>query len=505
MNLINQNNIFILLKRISVFIAFIIISMNASAMYADVNSFGEENSWFRIHNVGKKTAEVEILFYDESGKMIAEDGCNITSQCKNIGPEKSRTFFQQSKEGLEIGFRGSAFVTSTQPFVTLMGRDAFKNDKFQIAGDTLRLLPNGPNQILPIVISDTDFTSRISIQNLNKENAGCMELLIYSINGLIETNNFLPINSGLCPNGGISIMPRSSITIDEKFFSKFENFDGFGIIYARTSAEGFLAENQSYMATIETRENFGTGLTQYRSIDFEETSTDIVLPVADKNSFEQGRYWDVKFRIVNKDVSSTNKINFLFQGVDDENNYYEFEHSLTITEMLTCDLRLWNQSDCIPNDIPFIDSFRGTVRIKGEKEIAVVAQLFSSNNLIGDYRGFSAEEASRQIFMPVLNKGYGPFGGSQGWNSSFRLFTFDGQSSTIKQFYFSNKQGNIDAPSQLINREKSFIQSNNSLLPNKWVGSGYIVADKPVVAVVYLMNENFKGDNLIMYNSVSLE
>ena len=184
MNLINQNNIFILLKRISVFIAFIIISMNASAMYADVNSFGEENSWFRIHNVGRKTAEVEILFYDESGKMIAEDGCNITSQCKNIGPEKSRTFFQQSKEGLEIGFRGSAFVTSTQPFVTLMGRDAFKNDKFQIAGDTLRLLPNGPNQILPIVISDTYFTSRRSIQNLNKENAGCMDLFIYSINGL---------------------------------------------------------------------------------------------------------------------------------------------------------------------------------------------------------------------------------------------------------------------------------------------------------------------------------
>ena len=29
------------------------------------------------------------------------------------------------------------------------------------------------------------------------------------------------------------------------------------------------------------------------------------------------------------------------------------------------------------------------------------------------------------------------------------------------------------------------------LLNNKWVGSGYIVSDKPIVGVVFLFNENF--------------
>ena len=57
----------------------------------------------------------------------------------------------------------------------------------------------------------------------------------------------------------------------------------------------------------------------------------------------------------------------------------------------------------------------------------------------------------------------------------------------------------------ILNREKTFFQQDNNLIDNKWVGSGYIVADKPVVAVVYLFNKNFEGDNLLMYNAVSSE
>ena len=56
-----------------------------------------------------------------------------------------------------------------------------------------------------------------------------------------------------------------------------------------------------------------------------------------------------------------------------------------------------------------------------------------------------------------------------------------------------------------LNREKTFFQKDSILLNNKWVGSGYIVSDKPIVGVVFLLNENFQGDNLLMYNAVSLE
>ena len=131
--------------------------------------------------------------------------------------------------------------------------------------------------------------------------------------------------------------------------------------------------------------------------------------------------------------------------------------------------------------------------------------MFSSGNLLGDYRGLTSEEASRQIFMPVLNKNYGPFGDAVGWNSWFRVFTFDGSESRIKKYFFSNKGNNISEISIDLDREHTFFQVDNNLIDDKWVGSGYIISDKPIVAVVYLFNENFEGDNLLMYNAVSLE
>ncbi|MBR74204.1 MAG: hypothetical protein CL872_04635 [Dehalococcoidaceae bacterium] len=505
MNFFFKNYVFLFIQKAFFIASFFIVVFNINVLQAEVFSLGEENSWFRIHNVGNKLAQVDITYLDTSGNQVFTDGCDEEYDCKNLLSEKSRTFFQQSEDNLEIGFRGSAFIKSTQPFVTLMGRDAFKNDKFQIAGDTLRLLPNGSTQLLPIIQFNEKYASRISVQNLDKKNFSCMMINLYSKNKQIDMTQYIDSDVAFCPNGGSYIPPHGSILINESILANLESFDGFGIVHGVLTINGFLASEQSFLVSVENREIDGPGLTQYRGIDFDEASTDVVLPIADKNYSENGKIWDVNFRIIGQDPLLRHEVEFLYQGNDNANNYYEFEHKTSFTKMLNCDLRLWNRGSCVPSNIDNIDNFRGTVRIKSDLPIAIVAQLFASNNLLGNYRGLSSEEASRQIFMPVLNKNYGPFGDAIGWNSSFRVFTFDGSDSRIRKYFFSNKGKNISELPMILNREQTFYQQKNSLINNKWVGSGYIVADKPIVAVVYLFNENFEGDNLLMYNAVSLE
>ena len=505
MNFFFKNYVFLFIQK-AVFIAsFLIVVFSSNVLHAEDFSLGEENSWFRIYNVSNKLAQIDITYLDKSGNQVFMDGCGPKYSCKNLLSEKSRTFFQQSENNLANEFRGSAYIKSTQPFVTLMGRDAFKNDKFQIAGDTLRLLPNGSSQLLPIVQFNENYASRISIQNLDKDNFSCMMINLHSANQEIDMTKFIDSDTTFCPNGGSHIPPHGSITINENILGSLETFDGFGIVQGVLTIDGQLPSEQSFLVSVENREMNGPGLTQYRGIDFDEASTDIVLPIADKNYSENGYIWDTNFRIMGQDPLSSYQVEFLYQGHDDSNNYYEFVHEASFTKMLTCDLRLWENGPCIPSNINNVDNFRGTVRIKSDKPIAIVAQLFSSNRLLGNYRGLSSEEASRQIFMPLLNKNYGPFGDAIGWNSSFRVFTFDGSESRIKKYFFSNKGQTISEISMILNREKTFFQQDNNLIDNKWVGSGYIVADKPVVAVVYLFNKNFEGDNLLMYNAVSLE
>jgi len=501
----DKNQLFLKIRRSVAVVTFIVIALNSSVIYAEKISLGEENSWFRIHNVGSKLAEVEIAYFDQKGNQILIDGCNKNLPCKNIQPEKSWTFFQQSQAAMKVGFRGSAFITSSQPFVTLMGRDAFKNNQFQISGDTLRLLPNTKRQILPIVQNNNEFISRISVQNLDKKHVGCAQIQFVSKEDIFNLEEYYNFDKSFCTNGGISIPPKASITIDEEILSLIGPFDGFAIVDALDNSEGFLAYDQSYFVSVETREKNGSGLTQYRGIDADEVSSDVVLPIVDKNHIANNMNWDVVYRVVNNNIFDENKVNFLYQGFDDRANYYEFEHTVSFSKMLHCDLRLELSSQCIPDQLLDINNFSGTVRMKADQDIAVVAQLYSSGRLLGDYRGLTAEEASRQLFMPVLNKNYGPFGDAVGWNSWYRIFTFDGQDAKIKQYYFSNKDDNITSPTMTLNREKTFFQNDNILLDNKWVGSGYIISDKPIVGVVFLFNENFQGDNLLMYNAVSLE
>ena len=137
-------------------------------------------------------------------------------------------------------------IKSTQPFVTLMGRDAFKNDKFQIAGDTLRLLPNGPSQLLPIVQFNENYASRISIRNLDKDDFTCMMINLHSANQAIDMTTFIDSDTAFCPNGGSYIPPHGSITINENILVNLGTFDGFGIVEGVLTIDAVASASKPY-------------------------------------------------------------------------------------------------------------------------------------------------------------------------------------------------------------------------------------------------------------------
>ena len=113
---------------------------------------------------------------------------------------------------------------------------------------------------------------------------------------------------------------------------------------------------------------------------------------------------------------------------------------------------------------------------------------------------------SRQVVLPVLNKNYGPFGGSEGWNSWFRVLTFDGSIARVRVVYYSKRfPGGLYSPPLVVERERTFRQWDEGSLPDGWVGSAIVISDQPVVVLANLESDTFGGDGVMMYNGVSLE
>ena len=111
-----------------------------------------------------------------------------------------------------------------------------------------------------------------------------MMINLHSANQAIDMTTFIDSDTAFCPNGGSYIPPHGSITINENILVNLGTYDGFGIVEGVLTIDGQLPREQSFLVSVENREMNGPGLTQYRGIDFDEASTDIVLPIADKNS-----------------------------------------------------------------------------------------------------------------------------------------------------------------------------------------------------------------------------
>ena len=68
----------------------------SASLYSTTYTFGTENSWVRVQNIGGAPASVTVSYYNEAGQLLGQDGCPSGS-CGPIGPGQGWTFFQASK------------------------------------------------------------------------------------------------------------------------------------------------------------------------------------------------------------------------------------------------------------------------------------------------------------------------------------------------------------------------------------------------------------------------
>ena len=472
---------------------------------AQVAALGDENSWIRIQNVGSLPATLDVAFYDLAGRLLGKDGCPKANTCDAITSGSGRSFFQQTLDNLPVGYRGSAYVTSDQPFTALLARDVVRPDgTFQIAGDSLRLGAGIAEHYLPWVVNGAEHVSRITVENTSETLDACVELLYY-LDGTLSSGQRDPAGpTPGCPNGGARLIPRASLLRDELTLPVAFGFDGAARVRTYASGAGTAAASQQLAVMVDTRLRRGAGLATSRGVAGDEASQIVLLPLVARNVTEGPATFSTRFRIMNTNPALPNEVKLRFEGRDGAGAQIELESTVTVNGVLTCDQRV---DACLPAGKRLPATFSGTVRMQAVQPIAVIAQRLSSDGALADYRGFTGAEASTQVVMPVVDKNFGPFAGKQGWNSWFRVLAFDGSAATVYVVYYSAQfpRGLFPQSPVLAEGGYTFRQSDDRRLPDGWVGSAVVVADRPVVVVANLESDVFRGDPVMLYNGIAVK
>ncbi|MDA0365747.1 MAG: hypothetical protein O3B31_11820 [Chloroflexi bacterium] len=469
---------------------------------------GDENSWLRIQNVGNSPANIDIDYYDLAGNRLTTERCPQQDVCSALRPGFGWSFFQQLNEALPAGYRGSGHVTVDQPFVAMMARDVLRSDgSFEIDGDSLRLGSSTPVQYAPLVVNNDEFVSRLTVENTSSLNPACVEIRYFVEGGLAPVTIDPPGATAGCAQGGHLLQPRATLVRDERSLPVPLGFDGAALVRSRPTDSGVTAEAQSPSLMVDTRYRNRAGIGSYRGINSDEVNRMIVLPMVDRNATQGQSTWTTRFRIMNGDPTLPNEVTLRFEGSDGSGNLIEIEHTVTVRGSLTCDQRFNGAVGCLPSDKPLPATFFGTVRMQAVQPIAAVAErLSASGGALSDYRGFSAAEASRQVVLPVLDKNYGPFGSRKGWNSWFRVLTFDGSSANVHIVYYSQAfPTGLIGDAKVVPGQATFRQWDDRRLPDGWVGSAVVVSDRPVVVIANLESDVFPGDPVMLYSGISLE
>ena len=486
--------------------AALLVVVRDGAVESQAIDLGDENSWIRVQNLGTLPSAVEIDFYNNSGQQVATDACPKANVCGPLPSGFGRSFFQQTLDDLPQNYRGSAVVSADQPFTALLARDVLRSDgEFQISGDALRLGPGAPEHILPWVVSNTDYVSRIVVQNPSTTSGACVQIVYYQ-QAQTQPRTVDPATpSQQCASGGYYLAPNASWVRDERTLPTPVGFDGGAIVRTQPVLGG--ATSGQVQVTVDTRDRTEAGLSTYRSFSRDEASRVVLLPLVDRNHSEGQSTFSTRFRIMSANPMLPNEVTLRFNGLTPSGQTFEVEHTITIFGSRTCDQRATGNSACLPDGVTLPNQFSGTVRMQSVEPVAVVAQRVSTDGSLADYRGFTAEEASTQVVLPVLNKNFGPFGGNRGWNSWFRVLTFDGSTARVYVVYYSSHfPDGLFPPAPLtVQGQATFRQWENREIPDGWVGSAVVISDRPIVVVANLESDVFEGDPVMLYNGVALE
>ena len=485
-------------------------------------SFGQENSWIRIQNIGDADANIQLNYYDEQGKLAAQDGCP-SPYCPPMYPGSGWTFFQQYHPGLPLGFQGSAVVSTDQPIVALLAKDVWRGSSFGIAGDTVTVGPGSHRMYLPAASkrsgAEGEWNGRFVVQNMSDTVTACVTISYISNESDDEVawEPFRPPADGKpgnpkqgCPNGGMPLPPRASIFRYPDNMPVDDGFAGAVRVDLHKNSKGEDASKQFVSATGDTWSAYKSSFSSYRGFDEGELGREIVLPLIDRQVGPANSY-STRFQIVNKTPSRPAKVTLTFEGYDmggGDPVYVSKTNTLTIKGSRMCVQNSDDASNCLPEGerLPF--NFIGTVRLTSTEPIAaVVLRGTTLNDTFTDYRGIRPQDGTNRVLLPVLNKAYGPVAGvGDGWGSWFRVMVADGGWATVKVTYYG-----IDLPdgqasyTVRVNREFTVFQYLESVLPRGFAGTAIIESDRPIVALANLFNDLLPGDPDLLYNGISLD
>ena len=485
-------------------------------------TFGTENSWIRIQNIGDADANIQLTYYDEQGRAVTGDGCPSPS-CPTMYPGSGWTFFQQYHPGLPLGFQGSAVVTTDQPIVALMAKDVWRDGRFSIAGDTMTPGPGSHRMYLPVTSkrdgANAEWNGRFVIQNLSETVTACVTITYLGnfADDEVAWEPYKPPSGGRpsnpvagCPNGGMPLAPRGSIFRHPDSMPVPSAFTGSVRVDLHKNGQGLGPERQFISATADTWNANTSSFSSYRGFDEGELNKEIVLPLIDREVGPRNSY-STRFQIMNRSPSRPAQVTLSIEGYDlssGEPVYVAKSNTLTIRASRMCYQDRDDENNCLAagDRLPF--NFVGTVRLTSTEPIAaVVLRGTWFNDTFTDYRAIRPQDGARRILLPVLNKHYGavPRVGN-GWGSWFRVMVADGGWANVKVTYYGiDLPGGSVSYTLLVNREFTSFQYAEWLLPAGFAGTAIIESDRPVVALANLFNDLLPGDPDLLYNGISLD
>ena len=482
-------------------------------------SFGDENSWIRVQNIGQGDATVEVNYFDGEGQLSGRDSCPSPS-CPTLFPGSGWTFFQRDNPFLPHGFQGSAVISTDQPIVALQAKDVIRDGKFAIAGDTVTTGAGSHRIYLPITAKrdgpNRNWNGRFAIQNLSDTVTACVTITYLSIqtDDEIAWDPYRPTRSAStrisgCPEGGLPLAPRGTLFREPDTMNVAEPFTGSVRIDLHANAQGQGPEQQYITATADTWNLDIASFGSYRGFDESQLGEEIVLPLIDRR-VGPGNSFSTRFQIMNKDPSRPAEVTLRFDGFDlgtQPGTLISKTNTLTVKSARLCFQARDDFANCLAPGDALPVNFVGTVRLNSTEPIAaVVFRGRTLHHAFTDYRGIRPEEGANRVLLPVLNKNYGPARGGKGWNSWFRVMVADGGQANVAVRYFGlDLPGGTAGYSVVVDREFTVFQARDAVLPDGFAGTAIIESDRPIVALANLFTDVFSGDPDVLYNGIALD
>ncbi len=478
-------------------------------------TFGTENSWVRVQNIGAGNANVIVSYYGDGGGLVGQDGCP-SAACGPIGSGQGWTFFTESNPSLPPGYKGSAVVESDQPIVALYAKDIRRGGAFMIDGNTTTILAGSSKMYLPLIANrdgaQGDWNGRFAVQNMTDTTA-CVTLTYLSnyTDGEVAWDPYKPGSNGSkqagCPNGGRPIPGKGTLFRDPDTFGVPSGFTGSVRIETHKTGANIAADAQILTASADAYNSIYNPFASYRAIDEREMSTTVLLPLVDR---EVGPFngFSTRFQIENKDPAKAAQVTIRFEGFDLNNGgaFVAKQNTMTVRGARLCFQDRDDFANCLTPGDRLPSNFVGTARITSTQPVGVIV---SRGTRFGDtftnYRGQRPEDGATRVLLPVLNKNYGPFNGHRGWDSWFRVLVADGGEANVCIKYKGLDLPNGEASYCVkVFREATVFQYLESFLPNGFAGTAILESDRPIVALANIYTDVFTGDTDLLYNGVPL-